>query len=98
MAALEAARHALREGNVLAARSALRAARLLAASTEPPVVTAEDLEATAVMIETLPAAAVQVLQHAQSSPFAALGLERLAGARELRLSIFFASSSCASVL
>jgi hypothetical protein len=83
VAALEAARRALRQGDQRAARSALHEARTLAGSTEPPVVSAEDIALMADMIETLPAAAVQVLQHAESNPFAALGISRLNGVKEL---------------
>eukprot|EP00900_Chrysochromulina_parva_P002012 jgi/Chrpa1/11811/Chrysochromulina_OHIO_Genome00010161-RA len=63
--------------------SALHEARTLAGSTEPPVVSAEDIALIADMIETIPAAAVQVLQHAESNPFAALGISRLNGVKEL---------------
>ena len=83
VAALEAARRALRQGDQRAARSALHEARTLAGSTEPPVVSAEDIALIADMIETIPAAAVQVLQHAESNPFAALGISRLNGVKEL---------------
>ena len=83
VAALEAVRRALRQGDQRAARSALHEARTLAGSTEPPVVSAEDIALMADMIETLPAAAVQVLQHAESDPFAALGISRLKGVKEL---------------
>ena len=68
VAALEAARRALRQGDQRAARSALQEARTLAGSTEPPVVSAEDLATMTDMIETLPPAAVQVLQHTESNP------------------------------
>jgi len=73
----------LREGNVRAANSALAAARQLAVATEPPVLAVAELEAMQRMIETMPPAAVQVLRYAPSSPFSALGVERLAAAREL---------------
>ena len=66
-----------------AANSALAAARHLAGNTEPPVLDASDLDAVQASIETMPPAAVQVLKHGLSSPFSALGAERLADKRQL---------------
>lgn len=66
-----------------AASSALAAARALFRTAEPSAVSEEQLQALQKMIDTMPAAALQVLQHGLQSPFAALGVARLAEARSL---------------
>ena len=76
-------RQRLRQGDPEGALAALRGARDLRNRTEPPLISARDLDMLQSMIETVPAAAVQVLKHAPSRPFAALGVERLAGAKGL---------------
>ena len=71
-AAEDGVQAALRRGDVEAARQVLDAARALPAGT---VTTIAELE---VLVETLPAAAVQVLKHGLQNPCAALGIERSA--------------------
>lgn len=73
----------LRVGDLDGASRALTEARHLAASTEPPLISDDELSALQTTIETMPSAAIQVLRYGPSSPFSALGVERLAEARTL---------------
>ena len=76
-------RQRLHEGDTSGALSALADARALATSTEPPLITTEELDTLELTINTMPAEALHVLKFGPSSPFSALGVERLAGARVL---------------
>ena len=71
-AAEDGVQTALRKGDIEGARQVLQAARALPTGT---VTTIGELE---VLVETLPAAAVQVLKHGLQNPCAALGIERSA--------------------
>lgn len=81
--AVDKVRMCLRMGDLDAASRALTEARQLAASTEPPLISPEELSDLQTTIDTMPAAAIQVLRYGPSSPFSALGVERLAQARSL---------------
>ena len=65
------------------AQRALEAARALAAATYPPLISEPELVSLQTMIETVPPAAVHVLQHTPHKPFAVLGVENLAHAATL---------------
>ena len=82
-AALERVKQALSSGDVSTAHEALRAARSIASTTDPPAIPADDLDRTRVMIETMPDAALRVLRASPSDPYSVLGVGRLAEAREL---------------
>ena len=80
---MERARSLLREGHPAASAEALEEARQLARRLEPSPVSEEELALLQASIETLPDAAIQVLRYGPSSPFSALGVERLAARRVL---------------
>jgi hypothetical protein len=96
-AAVERVMEALREGDATGARKALSAARALTrgrvgsgdevedgtTAQQSPLIPAERLHELSLMIESMPTAAFQVLKHSPARPFAALGIERLEGARSL---------------
>ena len=83
LAAIERVRAGLREGNRKGALLALADARALANATEPPLIAEDELNELKLMIETMPKEALQVLRYGPTSPFSALGVERLKDARTL---------------
>ena len=83
LAAIERVRACLREGSRKGALLALADARALANATEPPLIEEGELDGLKVMIETMPKEALQVLRYGPTSPFSALGVERLKDARTL---------------
>jgi len=82
-AAVNGVRQALLRGDVPAASAALAMARALSRMASPRTISEEQLQGLQTMIDTMPAAALQVLQHGLRSPFSALGVERRAEARSL---------------
>ena len=82
-AVLQPVHDALKKGNAEAAEKALAQAKQTASNDPNLPLTDADFEQLQQTINTLPAAAKQVLKYAVFSPFSALGIERLAQARTL---------------
>ena len=76
-------RACLRAGDTGRALASLEDARKLARSIEPPPLSDEQLTELEEMIRTMPPEALQVLRHGLTSPYSALGIDRLARARVL---------------
>lgn len=76
-------REQLLRGDLTLASEAFLAVCELALSSEPRLVSEEEIEELRQMMDTVPSSALQVLRYSRDDPFAAIGLGRLTQARTL---------------